>query len=447
MASGYDLQDTLDAAQLWPFAISWGEPYTISYGFLTQLYASRTGREARVARRERPRISGEFAMYAHGDGLLRLQNLLWKRQAAPWVFPDPTRVTELVSVDGSDLVVADAPDWLVADQVLVVGVESAREFVRVSSVNGTTVTLMSPPTETHPAGAVVAAGWVGFAPEALQTSRVTRTQQSLLLDFRVEPLSEPARDWPEPFPIFAGREAVSLRVNWAEEPREAQDRVVFSIDNDYGPLARFVPRPYATQERQFSLLFENRDEAERLLGLFHRMRGRQGEFYMPTWDMPMTLAQPVSVDDTELWVNGTEAAEFYADSTVHQAVAVVLHDGTVHRRRLRAKFISGDSSVLQVEPAWDVAIASSEVHEIQWLLLWRFVSDDLVLEWWTDRIATAQITLQTLEGLPPDPLAVEFTAPAEAASFTGIINMGPNEATLTAAAAPAGFTGSIEVVA
>src|SRR3546814_17822345 len=64
------------------------------------------------------------------------------------------------------------------------------------------------------------------------------------------------------------------------------------------------------------------------LAFTQRLKGEQGEFWMPTFVADLVIAEAAANGTNELLVEGSEIADDYGADAVHKAIAVRLADGS-----------------------------------------------------------------------------------------------------------------------
>lgn len=408
----YPLRVTGNRSKPWLFEPSWpptGQTYRVTYSFKTEIIASHSGKEQRIALRTSPRKAVAYQCLLSGDMLRAFKDLMWQWQHRAFVLPELTR-----SVDTSEpqlpgtaeMVLAEVPSWLVPDAPVLVMHAGFNDLRTVASVDGGLVTFKTNATSTWPAGTRIYPALQGHVAPELRAARQTNAVAQLDLQFEVTPLSEPVIPVPAATHTFNGRELFLKRPNWAQAVDVQQGHESTTLDYDRGPVARFTPIEFGYEARKATYLNRNRAEAVEIIDFFGRMRGRQGEFYMPTWEydfQPKGTAQALSMS---LRVEGVTLAGSYGDSTVQKAVFVLMNDGTLITRQVQQITVVSDSqgedSLITVDAPWDQVIDTNTVVMCGWMPVWRFMSDNLVVEWVTDTVAQVSLNMVTLEDLPPE---------------------------------------------
>lgn len=396
-------------SRLWLFDPAWppsGKNYVITYEYKTEIITSRSGREQRIALRSTPRRAVNYRVLLQRAALKQYNDTMRQWQARTFVIPELPRFTRTAAVmmaGSPSFEVTEVPRWLVPGIAVVLrGVDTV--VGDVESVVGNVVTLKGASSFDWPAGTKVHYGMTGYMETELSAPRETNHVAQLDLKLNVKPVGEKYLAPAAATVFLDGREVFLKRPNWAR-PVEATIGIdVAELDYGRGPVARFRPIDFPTEARKMTFLGRTYAEMEEIQEFFHRMKGRQGEFYMPTWEPefePKVAAQPLT---NSLRIFGTEFATIYKDSTVYRAIWVKMKDGALLLRKVdRIEIVidgDGTDSFIHLTENWDREISAATVAMCGWMPAWRLASDILTVEWVTDSVAQVQLAMQTIEDLP-----------------------------------------------
>lgn len=401
------LRVTGSRSKEWPLEPNWDQSYKLTYSFKTEIITSRSGREQRIALRTAPRKELNYRSLAIGDRFNAAKDLLWQWQARTLTVPELTRFINSTAVMGSGqnvMAVDQTPPWLVEGLTVILRVDGVSEARTIASVGAGSVTFTSVSGTTWPVGVRLHPALSGYIATSTPLNRSTNAVATVSVNLKVTPLSEP---WVAPgvaTETFNGRELFLKRPNWAQEVSVNTQHSVDEIDFDRGAVARFTPIKFGTETRRALYLNRDASEAQSILDFFFRMRGRQGEFYMPTWEYDFVPVSAASPAGAALRVKGSRLADAYGQSTVHKAIFVLLNDGSLLFRKVlsvaHVTDLSGTDSVITVDQVWGVSFDASSIVMCGWMPVWRMASDDLTVEWLTNSVAQVQMSMQTLEDLP-----------------------------------------------
>lgn len=390
---------------LWPFFPNWSSPYRETYSYLTEIITSDAGREQRRAWRQAARRSVSYSALVQRDRFRALRRTL-AQQGETIAFPDECQRRNIVAATSDGGLTADfgsgLPDWLVTGREVIFEDRSTRERLLrvVDSVSGTVVTF-SAGSRAWASGTRVMPALRGRMSQSLKTDAITNTVGTITVELDVEPGTE-IENVALAGTTFNGIEVLRHRPNWSGKVQiEVQDPTQWT-DNQMGVRAPYVAVPFGTEIIRTDHVARTPSELDALLGLFQRSRGRCGEFYLPSWTDDIALAADVAPGSNVFAVQGHDFFDAYDGDRVRRAFMVRLPSGDMHFFLITdmEKSTSGaPRTLVTTEVASPVAIRTIDAPTISWMLVCRFASDDLTVEWETDRLATVVINAQSTENL------------------------------------------------
>lgn len=396
--------------KLFSFSPAWppsGSSYQVTYAFQTEIITSRSGREQRIALRDSPRKTVSFQSQLTGTQFNRFNELLWSWQDRTFALPDASRSAKTTAAlyPGDTLVPVDSlPVWAEPGALVAVGDALTPTITSIESIDGLVIRIRSTIASEMAEGVYVRPVFSGNMASSISANRETNAVAKADIRFDVAPLSELPYIPPAAPLSFNGREVFLRRPNWAERVNVTHEHDVDVLDFGRGPVTRYSTIAFGQVTKRGAFLGSNRDEAQLILDLFLRNRGRQGEFYMPTWENDLPIKGTAPSGSSALTVAGPYIADAFGDSTVMRAVYVQLMSGEILLRKVSSIAQVSDAgvidSVVTVTAPWGVELSSTSVVQIGWMPVWRFSSDNLTVEWLTDSVANTLITAITLEDLP-----------------------------------------------
>lgn len=386
-----------------PLHPNWSESYVVSLSFKTDIKPSRSGREQRRATRDEPRKKLEFSVNATRTRFGALNRLLERWMDRPIILPElPRRAPLAAPLLGGNIVAFltdTAPDWIIADGQVVLAYKGHYETRTVDSVAGDEVTFVEFSDFDWPVGTAIHPALSGLLTESQNMSRLTNQVSTANVEFDVIPGSEPERTIPAAAETFNGRETFMTKFNWATLPSVTVASERETIDYDVGRIEVFTPIAFRMRTVKAAFLGRNYAEAEAMQDFFERMKGRRGEFYMPTWEPDIQIFGTATSGTNTLTVEGTEFARDFADSTIHKAICVFMRDGTKLYRLVTSIAEVGDDSRITVTGNWSTDLTADNVRMISWFLVCRHATDTLQIEWLTNSVAQFQLSILALEAL------------------------------------------------
>lgn len=387
----------------WPLRPNWRDPYRITYSFLTEIFVSRSGKEQRRAKRQKPRKRVEFTVTAADDRFRALYRALSTGQGPLVDLPEITRSvksTNAMAAAGTSFTVAAIPPWATPGaKVMLVNDDRAQPRTILSAAAGV-ITFTAATVNPWPRATLICPALsVRLDDDQATTQHTTRVNEATVA-FAVEPGSEPALVPGPAETIWNGREVFLDHGNWAGSREVRFQRATRVVDYGVGRIRTFLPVAFGTSVRAVDCLAKTRAEAVRLLDFFLRQRGRLGEFYVPSDFDDIRLAGGSST--VYLFVDGTDFHAAYAGDAVHKALSFRLKDGTRFYRTIVGLTVQGAQSRIQLNQAPPVKLTKENTEVISWLPVMRLAADDLAIEWVTDGVAQVRMNYQTLPDQPPE---------------------------------------------
>jgi len=389
--------------RFWDLAPNWRQSYEVTHEFRTDIITSRSGREQRNALRAEPRKSLSFLSTCSADRYRVMQRQVSVGQGTAWYVGDVTVAVHTADVvpAGADTVeVDDVPFWLVEDAPVVLVSGSLHVLATVSEIDGSEVTFDGAFDVAWPAGTAVVPACLAYLDVGLSGSVKTNNLVELMVNFTVDPGTGLVEPPSSPDVVFNGREVFLKRPNWRESVTSKLVSGREDLDYGRGPLAHFLPVEFPEGDLQATYVGKSVAEIEAIRKFFVRMKGQQGEFYMPSWMQDIEPKQDLVNGQATITVKGTEFADAYGDDTVHRALVVIKTDGTMLYRKVSAVAISGSDSRITCTTNWPSNIPLASISAVSWMPVWRLLSDSLTIEWVTSGVAQTVLNMKTLEDLP-----------------------------------------------
>lgn len=421
-------------------APNWSNGVSETYEFKTTVFTTESGKEQRSAERLVPRRTVSFSGVAFGDYMRSLQGLMHDRGASEIVIPDPARYGAVLTRDApagtTSLPLDHRPVWWENGMAGAISSTWESEFVTLNGFEAAgafdasysdafdrrvrgRATLAAPLTRSWPAGSVLRPAVGGRLAQQFSVSYLTNSVMRYSVELSLTPPSPTPRLTGLPaLPQLGGYPVLTVEPNWAAAPAVQFHTPFDAVDYGRGVTRHFLPIDFFTRISQFNYSGRSRADVARVVRLFDRVRGRQGEFYCPTWTddikpiSGITNGSPTMVVDID--------AQRYRTSTVNRAVMIRLHDGSTFFRRVTAmQAVAGEGqgpygpaygpaySTSQQGPFSEVTFDSplpvsagrDDIALVCWLNRSRFATDALTVEWLTDDVAQMVAQIMTLEDI------------------------------------------------
>lgn len=394
--------------KIWPFRPNWSTPFSTIYDYKTDIITTRSGREQRRAVRRTARKALEFKATIRDSAELRkLQENMAYWHARSYIVPEfPLRAIASTSMalGGTSIQVEAVPDWLVADITVALSDGANASLRKVASVSGTTISFTAISDRDWAAGTLIHPTVVGRLDQKITAAMRTNAVADVQIRVDETPGSSLVSDAGESTVTFNDREVFLKKPNWNESVQTTFEHPREIVDFMVGRISTNVPIEFPSRVRQSVFVGRTSDEIEDIRKFVDRLRGQQGEFYMPTWEFDIVPATKIYGTTDKIRASGTAIYEAYGDSTVYKAVCVITKAGVRHYRTVlsiaRVADAYGIDSLLTLGSTWSADIELADIEMICWMPVWRLASDTFTIEWVTDSAARVQLTMRSLEDLP-----------------------------------------------
>lgn len=403
----------------------WSSNYRVIRGYKTDIYTSANGEEQRRALRQTPRKSLEFYMQFTGKELRDFQTTMSVWQNRDFIAPELTKFVRLSTgaLAGQSYVDLTAvPSWIVVDALVMLVREGAHEMQVVDAVAGNRVFFTSTLANRWPTRSKLCHGVNGRLQASFNMNRLTNGVATGLLALDVEPGSEPyptlfevptdelfpgLTQGPEMYPqasvpinsttvfYYDGEEVLLLRNNWGESVTEGRDWPVVKTDFDLGLIETSWDVEYNTRQFSATITCHTPERIEYLQGFFDRMRGAQGNFWMPTWENDLPLAADIVGETQRIVVDAPRTARLLLNNAVYREIAVVTRAGQVYTNSFLTVDYHETVAVLGLRDPWPDSLLIAEVLMVCWMPAWRLSDDEHTFLFLTDSVAQVVIDCQT----------------------------------------------------
>lgn len=424
---------------------NWNDSVGETYEFKTTIFTSHSGKEQRMADRLLPRRRVSFGALLWDTRLRAFQAFLHDRGNSTITIPDPARyaavLAENAAAGSTSIVITNVPPWLESGMPIALSDLDQTEFrggsslVNVGSYSfdydddfdtetQAVLTLTNPLTRSWPQGTVVRPVIEGRLRKEVDLDFRNDSVATVNISLAIDPPSEVPVINTADFVMFEDRPVLLAAPNWTQPP--SVNHVTSFDEVDYGRsiIRTYLPIEFYTRITQFNYLGRSRDTIGQLFNMFIAMRGRQGEFYCPSWISDMVASSGIATGSDELTVTGGNFASSYNDSTVNRALAIRLADGRwIFRKVVSIEAVSdagvgsfdedfsddfeggdgiGSFSRITFDSPINEDIYRRDISMVCWLNVCRFATDTLSIRWSTDDVAQSVAQIMTLEALPPE---------------------------------------------
>jgi len=390
-------------ATLSRFDPNWDNPYTMIFEYKTDILTVDNGREQRRATREHPRIGVEFSMLETDQQMRDFSHLVLGSQNNKILVQDYSRkLTTTLDLPASTLTVTvdETPYWLVPDLTVVISTKENRETRVVESVLGNTITFAGQGENDFLAGTFIRPALSCRFRKDVTINMLTNTVGRIPVRFDAIPGDIIRPPVPVADTFLNGTEVFTRKPNYEAGVEITIEAGRDVVDFDRGVDRLFENYAYPTRKTKLKYSGLAPETTEELIGFFMRQRGRQGQFYMPSWTSDMVLRQGIVLNGNSIQVEGDELFGRVADSPIHRGIVINLADGTKLYREVDLIYLQDDGGVdhttIQVTDPFPATVPLDEITDVSWLYFTRFGADSLTVEFLTNTVSDMKLNFYTV---------------------------------------------------
>ena len=398
---------------IFPGVPNWRDRVRVSYEFKTDIITSGLGTEQRRAVRYYPRRYVEYTAHFNGESKLQLDYFMARGLADKTIIPEPSKYVVLTSTLGAGQRQVsygnphlawpspNSPPYWLRPGLPVLLVDGLRMETRLlSGFSFADLQFADESQVAFPVGTRVYPALQGYLRAEPKARRYTSDVTTLPIRFEVDPGSA-TEVFPETSPgeMIGTREVFMKRPNWGNQvdvtyvyPREQEDY-------GFGATRSFKPYDFPSRIVQASFLGRDHREVQEVIEFFIRMRGRDREFLVPSWENDVPF-YAITGNGFAILIPGLMFGHTYKDSTVFRRIMLRMADGTYHHHTVDFVETLPDTefSVLWVRERLPVEeLTPQSLIGISWVFVVRFASDLLEIDWVTDSVAQFGLSYQVLE--------------------------------------------------
>lgn len=387
----------------WSLVPDWATGINETLEWLTDMQEAVGGAQDRTPARDAPRRSWEFPVIVQGQDRQIMEALLFDASARTFVlpvWPDISLLSDPLAA-GSTAIALDTHDldFAVGAQAMLWGSATQYELVEVGAITSDSITLAHATINTWPAGTRIYPCRVAALTDYPQLSRLNDRLATTTVRFRAD---EPC-DWPALAPTAAYLDIPVLEQR-TDEPQDlaaAFTRKATIIDDDVGPQQVDDISGLAWPTQQHYWLLNGRAQRGAFRSLLYWLQGRANALWLPTWQDDLTLAADIAAPDSSISVVWAGVTHSLQQQPGRRHIRIELYDGSVLYRRITGAQDNGASERLALDSAPGVAIAATDIRQINWMMLATLAGDSVQLAHVTDSMGIAT-SVATFAGVPAE---------------------------------------------
>lgn len=377
------------------------------FDWMTDVLTNYDGTEQRIALRPRPRRKFIMALTLLDDADRKaLYDKLYKTIALSIIVPAYQYQSQLKA----DTIIGDnkiycnpvRADLRAGESVILATADGLFFYYRVETVNADHVVISTAFSQVIKKRTTrVVGGFTGRLPDnsALAMRAIEGSSQLTItmVDSR-DQIAYP--DYPSTVTLpLMGSFPMLLRRPLADsDAPEAMSAGIEVIDNEVGKPAQYTAwdQRYISGERSYLInwLFD-KDEMQFWRVFLDYCRGRQHQFYTPTYRQDLVPVEGYELLTGQIEVVGSEYATQYFTSATYKHIEIESSAGTF-QLEVSSVENNGSSTVLHFATPIDGDLTGATVSRISYLLLCRLGTDSVMFTHF-DTYSTLQLTLRTIK--------------------------------------------------
>lgn len=376
------------------------KPYIEKLTWVSDVLTSQSGEEQRIAINEYPDTQISMTVHQHKDKLHNLASLLWGWQHRIYSLPLwhlHTNLSQASSLGTQTLMCNTQYTGLQVGGVAIIWAEYDHfETVEVAEIQPDRILTVRPTTRVWPRGALLAACRSARLPQEVSQSWTHADLAEIPLTFVLTEVEQGVAG--EMGGSYRGDPLLMIPPNWVSELDERHVRNIDIFESDL--KARFTvlnnELPYVVRSHAWFLNSKEKIAAYRRW-LISR-RGRVVPFWMPSWKNDMVMAQALEAGSRQLVIQNINYRSFYTNRIGRQDIIMFLRNGQRIMQRISSATegpIPG-TEILVLEQEFENALAPSMVTMISFLGLHRLDSDEVEIDWRSDKLALSNNNMRLL---------------------------------------------------
>mgnify|MGYP001017047157 FL=1 len=364
--------------------------------YRTDIFETRSGREQRRALRLNPRYKYEVSTWAAEDQLQRLNRLIRGRGGQEFIFWHPVDWVELQDIGpvGGTSLLCDLPAWAIEGGYIVLDDGVKREVCRINTTTISSININGGLLNEFAAGDTkIRRAFAGRLDQPFNVDMLTNRVGAFKVNVSVDPQGNYTDDEGSAAATFDGRELFLSKPNWIQPVNFDIDFGRETIDYGQGRIAHGLPKNTYKMLRKATFMGRSRDQISDMVAFFRRMKGQRGEFYAPSLVDDITAS---SISGGYVNVDGLELYRMMKDDVTAKALFARKSDGSYLVSKVSAVANNSGNTRLTLTTSWGT-VAVNTIKSISVLLLWRFASDTLTVDWLNSRTANMVLSMRSLE--------------------------------------------------
>lgn len=373
-------------SQSWSLSPDWSDGITETLEWKTDVLASRSGAEQRIARRIAPRRTFEFLVSAAGTERQMLEHMVWQNGTKQWQLPvwsDATPLDSAATAGGTDLFLNTTGRDFAAGMQVQVKSGTRGGNAQILRVEPARLVLVTPLSEDWPVGSLVTPQRNAMLTDPPAITRHSDGVIRAQMRFRVTEGQPPATE--HGMPEYRGFPVLAVNSCWSEDLTAEFQRLLQTVDNGSGvpSVVDVAGRPFGVQSHRFTM--NGQQEQARLRQLLSWLRGRQRALWVASQASDFYPVSDINGNYLDVQSNGFSAT---GPQPGRKDIQIQLTGGRYYYRRITAAASLSEGERLAFDGD-EIKCAANEIMKISFITLCRLNSDTVSWEHKTDAAGVA----------------------------------------------------------
>ncbi|MBS0364899.1 MAG: hypothetical protein JSR67_03635 [Proteobacteria bacterium] len=362
----------------WSVIPNWDGPVLEGLAWQTDILRAWSGKEMRRATRIAPRRTFRFDALAQQVERRILETALFAWSAQTWalpIWPDGQLLGAGVAAGATSIPCTTANiDFAAGGLAILIADAETFEMVQVQSISPTGLTLSAPTQNMWGTNARL---YPVRQAKLLQYPAVTRENGVIASISPTFTITEPC-DWPAAsgLPTYRGLPVLEDSPDDATGQESGFSRQAAIIDNTTGAIEIDDQAQLGFPHYQHSWFLQGTAARAAFRSLLYSLKGRQGELWVPTYHLDLTLLQDITAGATTILTENIGYSTYAAGAQNRQDIRIELLSGTVYYRRITGGIaLSSTQESLSIDSSIGVVIPAANVRRISFMALCRLSSD------------------------------------------------------------------------
>ena len=404
--SGTDVAVSYLMMTLFSLAPNWSAGIKESIDYLTDVLSAYSDSEQRRGIRSLPRRN--FVIHyttVDARSAALLDALLWGWQHRPYgvpMWPDAVRLTADLAIGSSVVPIPTSDRVFVAGGFVTIWTTPfSFDIAKLSAVASGSVTLGSPTQFLHKAGSLVVPVVMARVKDDVSLFRYSSVGDTIDVTFEGEG-SQIVRNFSADvtFPTYKGYDVLEVAPNWGANLSRNYKRSMIGLDSKTGGIWVDDRAGSPRVGTPISWFLGSHADVTPLRSFLDQRKGQLVPFWLPTWDVDLVLAAPITATATTLSIQWIGYTRYFFQNQARRYLAFMRIGQAPIFREIVGAFENADGTeTLTLDSSTGVALPVDV--QISFLALSRQDSDSVEIDWASTDQGQANLAMREIPSEVP----------------------------------------------